>query len=265
MLIDSHCHLDFPEFRDDFDDMLVRAGDAGIGKMVTICTRIANFPGVSAIAEAHDNIYCSVGVHPHSAESEPDVKAETLIELASHPKVVGIGETGLDFFYDKSPRAIQETLFREHIHAARVTNLPIIIHTRDADNDTIRVLEEEHAQDGPFPGLIHCFTASRKLAERVLDLGLYISLSGIMTFRNATEIRETVRAIVPLDRLLVETDAPYLAPVPKRGKRNEPAFTAHTAAYMADFLGHDQADFARATTENFHRLFTKAQTGMVVA
>jgi len=262
MLIDSHCHLDFPEFEDDFDTMLARAEAAGIEQMVTICTQIANFPRVCAIAEAHDNIFCSVGVHPHSAEKEPDIDAKTLIELAEHPKVVGIGETGLDFFYDKSPRGVQETLFRQHIHAARETGLPIIIHTRDADDDTIRVLEDEHASGGAFPGLIHCFTASRELAERVLDLGLYISLSGIVTFKNAADIRETVKAVVPLDRILVETDAPYLAPVPNRGKRNEPAFTAHTAAYMADFLGKDHVTFAAATTENFNRLFTKAQMGM---
>lgn len=263
MLIDSHCHLDFPEFEEDFDAMLARASEAGIGKMVTICTRVANFPRVSTIAEAHENIYCSVGVHPHSAESEPDVMAATLIEHAAHPKTVGIGETGLDFFYDKSPRDVQERLFREHITAARETGLPIIIHTRDADNDTIRILEEEHASGGAFPGLIHCFTASRKLAERVLDLGLYISLSGIVTFKNAADIRETVRAVVPRDRILVETDAPYLAPIPKRGKRNEPAYTAHTAAYMADFLDIAPEEFAQITTDNFHRLFAKVQTADV--
>ncbi len=257
MLIDSHCHLDFPEFQDDFDAVLKRAGQAGITKMVTICTRISNFPRVHAIAQSHDNIFCSVGVHPHSAESEPDITADILIEHAAHEKVVGIGETGLDFFYDKSPRNIQERLFREHIAASRQTGLPIIIHTRDADNETIRILEEEHA-NGAFPGLIHCFTASRELAERVLELGLYISLSGIVTFKNAADIRETIEAVVPLDRILVETDAPYLAPIPNRGKRNEPAYTAHTAAFIADFLKLDPAVFAAQTTENFHRLFTKA-------
>jgi len=258
MLVDSHCHLDFPEFEEDFDAVLARADQAGVAKMVTICTRIANFPRVSAIADAHDNIFCTVGVHPHSAESEPDITAETLIEHANHAKVVGIGETGLDFFYDKSPRDVQERLFREHIAASRETRLPIIVHTRDADTDTIRILEEEHT-NSPFPGLIHCFTASRELAERVLDLGFYISLSGIVTFKNAADIRDTVKAVVPPDRILVETDAPYLAPMPNRGKRNEPAFTAHTAAYMADFLGIDPAEFAAQTTENFHRLFAKVQ------
>lgn len=256
MLIDSHCHLDFPEFAEDFDAVLARADEAGVAKMVTICTRIANFPGVSAIADAHDNIFCTVGVHPHSAESEPDITAATLINHANHPKVVGIGETGLDFFYDKSPRDIQERLFREHIAASRETGLPIIVHTRDADTDTIRILEEEYG-NGAFPGLIHCFTASQQLAERVLDLGFYISLSGIVTFKNAADIRDTVKTVVPRDRILVETDAPYLAPMPNRGKRNEPAFTAHTAAYMADFLETDATEFAAQTTENFHRLFGK--------
>ncbi len=257
MLVDSHCHLDFPEFQDDFDAVLERAEQAGVGKMVTICTQVAKFPQVHAIASAHDNIYCSVGVHPHSAELEPEITADVLIGHAADEKVVGIGETGLDFFYDKSPRETQETLFREHIAAARETGLPLIVHTRDADNDTIRIMEEEHA-NGAFPGLIHCFTASRKLAERALDLGLYISLSGIVTFKNAEAIREVVETVVPMERILVETDAPYLAPVPKRGKRNEPAFTAHTAEYLAGLLKLNPDDFARQTTENFHRLFTKA-------
>lgn len=258
MLVDSHCHLDFPDFEEDFEAVLERAEYAGISKMVTICTQIAKFPKVHAIAKAHDNIYCSVGVHPHSAEIEPDITADILIEHATRNKVVGIGETGLDFFYDKSPRDIQERLFREHIAAARQTGLPLIVHTRDADNDTIRILEEEHA-NGAFPGLIHCFTASRKLAERVLELGLYISLSGIVTFKNAEAIRETIESVVPKDRMLVETDAPYLAPVPKRGKRNEPAFTAHTAEYVAKLLKMEPEAFYRQTTENFHRLFAKAQ------
>ncbi len=257
MLIDSHCHLDFDDFSDDFDAMLERARDAGVAKMVTICTTIAKFPQVLAIAEAHDNIYCSVGVHPHSAEKEPDISAAQLIELAAHPKVVGIGETGLDFYYDKSPRDVQERLFRAHISAARETGLPIIVHTREADEDTLRILEDEHTK-GAFPGLIHCFTASRELAERVLAIGFYISLSGILTFKNASDIRDTVCAVVPHDRILVETDAPYLAPIPNRGKRNEPAFTAHTANYVADMLGMDSDDFATRTTQNFHTLFNKA-------
>ncbi len=254
MLVDSHCHLDFDDFTLDFDDVLSRAADAGVDTMVTICTQIANFPRVRAIAEAHENIFCSVGVHPHSAEKEPHVSAQQLVGLSSHPKVVGIGETGLDFFYDKSPRDTQEALFRAHIAASRETGLPVIIHTRDADADTIRILEEEHRQ-ASFPGLIHCFTATRELAERVLALGLYISLSGILTFKNAEDIRDTVRSVVPLDRMLVETDSPYLAPVPNRGKRNEPANTAHTAMYLADMLDMDHEAFAQQTTDNFHRLF----------
>lgn len=257
MLVDSHCHLDFDDFEPDFDAVLDRAADAGVDTMVTICTQIAKFPRVRGIAERHKNIFCSVGVHPHSAEQEPHITAGQLIGLSSHPKVVGIGETGLDFFYDTSPRDIQEKLFRAHIAASRETSLPIIIHTREADADTIRILEEEYAV-APFPGLIHCFTASRELAERVLALNMYISLSGILTFKNAEDIRRTVKDVVPVERILVETDSPYLAPVPNRGKRNEPANTAHTASYLADMLGMDNDDFARQTTDNFYRLFWRA-------
>ncbi len=256
-LIDSHCHLDFEDFEGDFKDVLARAKTAGIQAMVTICTRVSNFPKVRAIAERHDNIFCSVGVHPHSAEKEPHVRAEQLIALSAHPKVVGIGETGLDFYYDQSPRDIQKLLFRQHIAASRDTGLPLIVHTRDADDETIRILEDEYHRVGPFPGLIHCFTASRELAERVINLGFYISLSGILTFKNAEGIRETVRDVVPVDRMLVETDSPYLAPVPNRGKRNEPAFTADTARYVADMLGMDEASFAQQTTANFCRLFSR--------
>jgi TatD DNase family protein len=258
MLVDSHCHLDFDDFEPDFEDVLSRAAGAGVDTMVTICTQIAKFPRVRNIAERHKNIFCSVGVHPHSAEKEPHVSVQQLVGLSSHPKVVGIGETGLDFFYDKSPRDTQETLFRAHIAASRQTELPLIVHTRDADDDTLRILEEEYAH-APFPGLIHCFTATRELAERVLDLGFYISLSGILTFKNAEDIRATVKDLVPLNRILVETDAPYLAPVPNRGKRNEPANTAHTATYLAQMLGVDEAEFAHQTTENFYRLFWRAR------
>lgn len=256
-LVDSHCHLDFDDFDADFDDVLNRAAEAGIGTMVTICTKIANFPRVRDIAERHDNIFCSIGVHPHSAEQEPHVRAKQLVALSSHPKVVGIGETGLDFYYDTSPRDIQETLFRAHITASRETGLPLIVHTRAADADTIRILEDEVSRAGPFPGLIHCFTASRELAERVLDIGFYISLSGILTFKNAEDIRDTVKSVVPIDRMLVETDSPYLAPVPNRGKRNEPAFTAHTARYLAAMLDMDAGEFAARTTSNFQRLFRR--------
>jgi len=258
MLVDSHCHLDFDDFEPDFGDVLNRAAEAGVDTMVTICTQIAKFPRVRGIAERNHNIFCSVGVHPHSAEKEPHVGVQQLVGLSNHPKVVGIGETGLDFYYDQSPRDTQETLFRAHIRAARETQLPIIVHTRDADTETIRILEEEYAQ-APFPGLIHCFTASRELAQRVLALGFYISLSGILTFKNAQDIRDTVKAVVPLNRILVETDSPYLAPVPNRGKRNEPANTAHTAVYLADMLGIDHDEFAQQTTENFYRLFWRAR------
>ncbi len=257
MLVDSHCHLDFDSFDEDFDDVLVRARTAGVGTMVTICTRLSAFEEVRAIAEKDPDIYCSVGVHPHEAAEEGVETPAALIERAAHEKVVGIGETGLDYFYEHSPREAQATSFRAHIAAARETGLPLIVHTRDADDDTVAILREEHAR-GPFPGVIHCFTSSRALAEAALALGLYISLSGIVTFKSARDLQETAR-IVPLDRLLVETDAPYLAPVPKRGKRNEPAFVAHTAAFVAELRGETPERLAEATTDNFFRLFAKAR------
>lgn len=255
-LIDSHCHLDFPDFGDELDEVLARAGRAGISHMVTISTHISKFPQVLAVAERFDNIFCSVGIHPHQAESEAEVSVDELVRLSRHPKVVGIGETGLDFFYEKSPRDIQERQFRTHIHAARATGLPLIVHTRDADTDTIRILEEEYAQ-GPFPGLIHCFSASQALAERMTAIGFYISFSGILTFKTAETLRDVARTL-PEDRILVETDSPYLAPIPRRGKRNEPAFTAHTAARLAEVRGESPTAVAAATTANFKRLFAKA-------
>jgi TatD DNase family protein len=257
MLVDSHCHLDFDTFNEDFDAVLSRAAEAGVKTMLTIGTKLSKFPGVLAIAEAHENIFCSVGVHPHSAEDEPDTSVEQLLKLIEHPKVVGIGETGLDFYYDKSPRDIQETLFRKHIAASRETGLPLIIHARNADEDCMRILEDERTK-GDFTGLLHCFTAGRELAERAVDMGLYISLSGIITFKTAADIAQIIKDVVPLDRILVETDAPYLAPVPYRGKRNEPAYTAHTAAFVANYLGVEYENFAAQTTENFFTLFTKA-------
>ena len=257
MLIDSHCHLDSPDFGEDFDGVLSRANDAGIGAMVTISTEIAKFPRVRAIAEAHDHIFCSVGVHPHEAENDPGTTLGQLLEHAAHPKVVGIGETGLDFYYDHSPRDIQADLFRTHIAAARETGLPIIIHTRDADAETIDILRDEHAK-GAFPGVIHCFTAGPELARASIEMGLYISISGIVTFKKADELRETVKNHVPVERLLVETDSPYLAPVPERGKRNEPAFTRHTADFLAKFLEIDARELEQRTTENFMTLFSKA-------
>lgn len=257
MLVDSHCHLDMPEFAGELDAVIARAGDAGIGHMLTICTRVGRFQDVLAIAERYDNVFCSVGVHPHNAADEPDVGPDRLVELTRHPKVVGIGETGLDFHYDNSPRDVQERSFRAHIRAARESGLPLIVHTRDADAALARVLGEE-AAEGPFAGLIHCFSAGQALADRVLELGLYISFSGIVTFNKADELRDVARR-VPVERILVETDAPYLAPVPKRGKRNEPAFTAFTAARVAELKGLEADAFARATTDNFFRLFAKAR------
>lgn len=257
VLVDSHCHLDFPDFAADLDGVLARAGNAGVGWMQTICTRLRSFPSVSALAERSDRLFCSVGVHPHHVAEEPEpVTAEALLERAAHPKVIGIGETGLDFYYDHSPRDQQAQSFRAHIAAARASGLPIIVHTRSADEETIRILREE-AEKGAYPGVIHCFTAGRAVAEAALELGLYISIAGIVTFKNAGELREIARDI-PLDRLLVETDAPYLAPVPFRGKRNEPAFVAETAAALAALKGVAPEALAEATTENFFRLFTKA-------
>lgn len=257
MLVDSHCHLDFPDFQDELDDVVTRAGTAGVGVMLTICTHVSRFLQVRAVAERFPNVYCTVGIHPHEAGHEPPVVAADLIERARHPKVVGFGESGLDFYYQHSPRADQERSFRAHIQAARETGLPIVVHTRDADAESLAILREEHAK-GPFRGLIHCFSAGRELAEGAVDLGLYISFSGIVTFKKADALR-TIARDLPLERMLVETDAPYLAPVPKRGKRNEPAFTAFTAAEIAKLKGLTAEAFAQATTENFFRLFAKAE------
>ena len=257
MLVDSHCHLDFDVFDDDREDMIARAAEAGVGTLVTICTHLSKFEAVRAIAAAHDNIWCSVGIHPHQVSEEGIAPVERLIELAADPLVVGIGETGLDYYYDHSPRDDQRANFRAHIEAARETGLPVIVHTRDADDDTAAILVEQAGQ-GSYPGVLHCFSAGRGLAEAALDLGFYISLSGIVTFRNAEGLREIARD-VPLDRLLVETDSPFLAPMPNRGKRNEPAFVVHTARMLAELKGVDEAALAGATTENFFRLFSKAE------
>ena len=257
MLIDSHCHLDFPELANDEAGVLARARTAGVAGMLTIGTRLDQFDRVRAIAERHDHVWCSVGVHPHEANEEGQRTPDRLIEATYHPKVVGIGETGLDFYYDHSPRDEQAESFRTHIAAARERGLPLIVHTRDADRETADILEEEHAK-GAFSGLIHCFSSGSEVARRALALGLYISISGIVTFKAAESLRTIVRDL-PLDRLLVETDAPYLAPVPKRGKTNEPAFVAHTAAKVAELKGVSIAELEAATTENFFRLFTKAE------
>jgi TatD DNase family protein len=254
MLVDSHCHLDFPDFATERAAIIARARSAGVATMVTIGTRLDEFPGVRSIAEAHDEVWCSVGAHPHEAKDHAALVPEELIALATHPKVVGIGETGLDFHYDLSPRDIQERVFRTHIAAARATGLPLVIHAREADREVARILEEER----PPPGVMHCFSSGRALAEAALALGFYISISGIVTFRNAEDLRAIVRD-VPLERLLVETDAPYLAPVPHRGKRNEPAFVAATAAAVADLKGLEPEALATATSANFFRLFGKAR------
>jgi TatD DNase family protein len=257
MLVDSHCHLDYLERDGELDAAIARARAAGVGAMITICTKLSEFELVHAIAARYEHIYCSVGVHPHEAEEEGQGDPGRLIELAGHDKVVGIGETGLDYYYEHSPRAEQRESFRTHIAAARQSGLPVIIHSREADEDTLAILREAHAE-GPFGGVLHCFTAGAELASAALELGLYISIAGIVTFKKAEALREIVREI-PLDRLLVETESPYLAPVPQRGKRNEPAFVAHTAAALAELKGVSPEELARITTDNAFRLFAKAE------
>lgn len=256
MLVDSHCHLDFPEFAPQLDAVVARAKDAGVGICVTIGTRLSGFARVHEIAGQFPDVYCSVGIHPHDAEKEPLKDASPLIERAQRPKVVGIGETGLDYYYEHAPRQAQIANFRTHIAAARETKLPLIVHTRDADDDTIAVLRQE-MDAGAFTGVIHCFTGTRRLADAALALGFFISASGIATFKKSDELRSVLRD-VPLERLLVETDAPFLAPMPLRGKTNEPAFVAHTAAAMAALKGATADELANTTTDNFFRLFTRA-------
>lgn len=257
MLVDSHCHLDFPDYAGKVDAVLDRARAAGVGVCVAIGTELKRFAGVRAIAEAHDNVWCSVGVHPHESEKELLDDAAALIAQAAHPKVVAIGETGLDYYYEHSPKGPQRANFRSHIAAARVTGLPVIVHTRDADDDTIEILRDE-MDKGAFTGLIHCFTGTQRLADAALALGLTISVSGIATFKNSQPLRDVIQS-VPLERLLVETDAPFLAPVPQRGKTNEPAFVVHTAAMLAELKGVTPEALARATTDNFFRLFSKVR------
>ncbi|MER8626895.1 TatD family hydrolase [Mesorhizobium sp. M1143] len=255
MLVDSHCHLDFPDFTEERAAIVARAKAAGIGHMVTISTRVKRFAQVLEIAESFDEIYCSVGTHPHNAGEELDVTAEDLVRLSAHPKVVAIGEAGLDYFYDKVPRDAQAQGFRTHIAAARETGLPLVIHSRDADDDMAAILEDETGK-GAFPFILHCFSSGRRLAEVGVALGGYVSFSGILTFKNSADLR-AIAADVPHDRLLVETDAPYLAPVPFRGKRNEPAYIAHTAKVLAETVGVGEAEIATLTTANFFRLFGK--------
>jgi TatD DNase family protein len=255
-LVDSHCHLDYLERDGDIAPVVERALAAGVGTLVTICTKLSEFDRIEAIARRFPRVYCSVGVHPHEAGKEGQRTPERLIELAGHDKVVGIGETGLDYYYEHAPREAQRESFRAHIAAARETGLPLIVHARDADDDTVAMLEEEHAK-GAFPGVIHCFTAGPELAHAALRIGFYISLAGIVTFKSAEDLRRTV-AEVPLDRILVETDSPYLAPVPRRGKTNEPANVVYTADALAKLCGVEMAEFADMTTDNFFRLFSRA-------
>ena len=255
MLVDSHCHLDFPDFADELDTVVARAAGEGVGVLLTISTRIKTFGQILAIAERFDNVFCTVGTHPHNAAEEPDTAPEEIIRLSQHPKVIGIGEAGLDYHYDRSPRDIQAQVFRTHIAAARATGLPLVIHTRDADADTAAILEDEMGK-GAFSAILHCFSAGRALAETGFELGFHISFSGILTFKNADEIRE-VAQIAPAERILVETDAPYLAPVPYRGKRNEPAYVKNTAKVLAETRRVPEDEIARQTTDNFFRLFQK--------
>jgi TatD DNase family protein len=262
MLIDSHCHLDFPEFAAELDAVVARAKAAGVGRMITISTKVANYDAYRAIAEAQADVWFTVGTHPHQAHEEPEASLETLVHLSSHPKCIGIGEAGLDYHYDRAPRDIAARVFRTHIAAARETGLPLVIHARDADDDVAAILREEMGK-GAFPALLHCFTSSRKLAETGLELGLCISFSGVLTFKNSADLR-AIAADVPLDRMLVETDAPFLAPVPHRGKRNEPSFVRDTARVLAEVKGVSEAEIAAATTANVLRLFSK-MPGLVAA
>jgi TatD DNase family protein len=260
MLVDSHCHLNFPDFKEDLDGVVHRAREAGVKVMQTICTEMAEFDEVHAIAQKYEGIYCSVGVHPNDSGHAEIASSEELIAKTSHSKVIGIGETGLDYHYEKTDRELQKKSFLEHIKAARATGLPLIVHSREADEDTVSILKSEMTK-GKFKCLIHCFTASKYLADEVIRLGCYISMSGIITFKNAQSIRDAI-ADVPLDRLLVETDAPYLAPIPYRGKRNEPSFTIYTNKILSEIKGISEKECACITTENFFRLFDKASTGL---
>lgn len=255
MLIDTHCHLDFPDFDAGRDDIIARAGAAGVRQMITISTRVKKFDTILAIAERYDNVFCSVGTHPHNADDELDIETDDLVRLAQHPKVVAIGEAGLDYFYDNAPRDAQVIGLRRHIAAARETGLPLVIHSRSADEDMAAILTEETGK-GAFPFLLHCFSAGPELARVGVELGGYISFSGILTFPKSEELRE-IAATVPHDRMIVETDAPYLAPKPFRGKRNEPAYVAHTAAVLAETIGVSVDEIAALTTDNALRVFSK--------
>jgi len=255
MLIDTHCHLDFPDFDAERDAIIARARAAGVGQMITISTRVKKFDTILAIAETYANVFCSVGTHPHNADEELDIEADDLVRLSAHPKVVAIGEAGLDYFYDNAPRDAQATGLRRHIAAARQTQLPLVIHSRSADDDMAAILTEETGK-GAFPFLLHCFSSGPDLAKVGVDLGGYISFSGILTFPKSEELRAIAKT-VPHDRMIVETDAPYLAPKPFRGKRNEPAYVAHTAQVLAETIGVSTDGIAAITTENAFRIFSK--------
>ena len=255
MLIDSHCHLDFDALAGDIDGVLSRAAAVGVTGMVTISTRVENFSTYAAIAERYSNVWCSVGTHPHNADQELHIQTEDLVRLSAHPRCVAIGEAGLDYFYDTAPREAQATGLRRHIAASRITGLPLVIHSRKCDDDMAAILREETGQ-GAFPFVLHCFTAGQDLARTALDLGGYISFSGIITFKNAEDIREVAK-FVPADRYLVETDAPYLAPIPHRGESNEPSFVRHTAEKVAEVRGLSLEALGAETTANFARLFAK--------
>ncbi|SRR6266540_3251679 len=255
MLVDSHCHLDFPDLADELDSVVERAQARGIGRIVTVSTRVRQHDRVISIAERFPNVYCSVGTHPHNAHEELDITAAELIARATHPKVVAIGEAGLDYHYEFSPRAAQEQGFRAHIAAARRTGLPLVIHCREADEDMARIIEEEMAR-GAFPAVLHCFSSTRRLARVGIEHGCYVSFSGILTFKKSDDLR-AVAAELPADRILVETDAPYLAPGKFRGKRNEPAYVVETAKVLAGIRGVSEEEIARQTTQNFFRLFRK--------
>jgi TatD DNase family protein len=255
-ITDSHCHLDFPDFANELPATIDRAVSAGVWRMVTICTRLRHEPNVRAIAESFDPVFFAAGTHPMSVADEPMASLSELLDLSRHPKFVGIGETGLDYHYTEDSKSVQQESLRIHIEAARQTGLPLIIHARDADDDMARILTDEH-RAGPFSCVMHCFSSGRALAEAALDLGFYLSMSGIAAFPKSTELRE-IFADAPIDRVLVETDAPYLAPPPFRGKRNEPGYSLHTAKVGAEVFGMEFPDFARQSEENFDKLFSKA-------
>jgi len=255
MLVDSHCHLDFPDFGEELPDIVARAEHAGLGRMVTICTRIRKLPQVLAVTESYENVFCSVGTHPHNAHEELDIPTEEIIRLSDHKKVVAIGEAGLDYYYQKDHAAAQAEGLRNHIAAARDTGLPLVIHSRDADEDMAEILTEETGK-GAFPFVLHCFSSGRALAETGVKLGGYVSFSGILTFKNSVELRD-IAADLPLDRLLVETDAPYLAPTPYRGRRNEPSYVIETAKTLGETMGVSTEEIWQQTTDNFFKLFNK--------